>query len=60
MTVGKCSDFKFNPKHGFSGSAGKIMVKGYARGGAVKHDDAAHDKAMIRAMVKPSAMKGKK
>lgn len=32
------------------------IVKGYAKGGAV-HDDAAQDKAMIRSMVKPGAMK---
>jgi hypothetical protein len=57
MTVGKCSDFKFNPKHGFTGSAGKTMVKGYARGGKVKHDDAAQDKVLIRQEIRKALKK---
>lgn len=33
--MGVKSGWDFEEKHGFSGSAGKTMVKGYARGGAV-------------------------
>ena len=32
----KYGDFKFDSKHGFSGSAGKKAVKGYMRGGPVR------------------------
>lgn len=32
-------------------------VRNFAKGGAVKHDDVKQDKAMIRGMVKPSALK---
>lgn len=34
-------------------------VSGYARGGAVKHDDAKQDRAMVKSMVKPAALKAK-
>jgi hypothetical protein len=36
------------------------QVKMYAKGGMVKHDDVKEDKAMIKKMVKPSALTGKK
>jgi hypothetical protein len=36
---------------------GQSQVKCYAKGGAVKHDDAKEDKAMIKKMVKPEARK---
>ena len=32
----------------------------FAKGGKVKHDDVKEDKAMIKKMVKPSALAGKK
>lgn len=35
-------------------------VTGMKSGGAVKHDDAAADRKMIKGMVKPSALTGKK
>ena len=38
---------------------GQSQVKCYAKGGAVKHDDAKEDKAMIKKMVKPEALTGK-
>ena len=38
------SDFQFPSECGFTGSSGKTMVKGYARGG---HADIAKDKAMV-------------
>lgn len=38
------SDFQFPSECGFTGSTGKTMVKGYARGG---HADVAKDKAMV-------------
>lgn len=44
------SDFEFPSDCGFSGSAGKTMVRGYARGGKV-HEDVAADKQMIKAAV---------
>ena len=31
----KCKDFKFSPKAGFSGSAGRYAVKGFSEGGRV-------------------------
>lgn len=31
------SDFNFPSEHGFTGSAGRTMVKGYARGGDIKN-----------------------
>lgn len=40
------SDFEFPSDCGFTGSAGKTMVKGYARGG-----DVAQDKAMVKSAV---------
>jgi hypothetical protein len=43
------SDFSFPSECGFSGSAGKTMVKSYARGGKVS--DMAQDKAMVKAAV---------
>lgn len=43
-------DFEFPSEFGFSGSAGKQQVKGYARGGKV-HSDAMQDKKMVRAAV---------
>ena len=43
------SDFQFPSECGFTGSTGKTMVKGYARGG---HTDVAKDKAMISAAMK--------
>lgn len=52
MIMGKnlkyVSEFEFPSDRGYSGSAGKTMVKGYARGGAA---DMAQDKAMIKAAV---------
>lgn len=35
----------------------KSMLKGYAAGGAVSHDDEAEDKALVKKLVKPRAMK---
>jgi len=43
------SDFEFPSECGFTGSSGKTMVKGYARGGKVA--DATQDKAMVKAAV---------
>ena len=43
------SDFQFPSECGFTGSTGKTMVKGYARGG---HADVAKDKAMISSAMK--------
>jgi hypothetical protein len=43
------SDFEFPSDCGFSGSAGKTMVKSYARGGKV--NDMAQDKAMVKTAV---------
>ena len=43
-------DFEFPSEFGFSGSAGKQQVKGYARGGKV-HSDAMQDKKMVKAAV---------
>ena len=43
------SDFQFPSECGFSGSAGKTMVKAYARGGKVS--DVKQDKAMVKAAV---------
>lgn len=43
-------DFEFPSEFGFSGSAGKQQVKGYARGGK-RHSDAMQDKKMVRAAV---------
>lgn len=52
MIMGKSlkyvTDFEFPSDRGYSGSAGKTMVKGYARGGAA---DMAQDKAMVKAAV---------
>jgi hypothetical protein len=42
------SDFQFPKECGFTGSTGKTMVKGYARGG---HADVAKDKAMVKTAV---------
>jgi hypothetical protein len=42
------SEFTFPSDKGYSGSAGKTMVKGYARGGAA---DMKQDKAMVKAAV---------
>lgn len=43
---------EFSSKFGFSGSAGKVHVSGYVRGGAVKrHDDAAQDRKLINQIV---------
>lgn len=42
------SDFQFPSECGFTGSTGKTMVKGYARGG---HADVAKDKAMMKTAV---------
>lgn len=39
-------DFSFDSKDGYSGSAGKTMVKAYARGGAA-HSDVAMDKKVV-------------
>lgn len=35
----------------------RVSVRGYSRGGPVKHDDVAQDRKMVKAMVKPSALK---
>lgn len=35
-------------------------LKAYKGGGSVKHDDTKEDRAMIKKMVKPSALTGKK
>ena len=43
------SDFQFPSECGFTGSTGKTMVKGYARGGKT---DMAQDKAMAKTMMK--------
>lgn len=43
-------DFEFPASFGFTGSAGKSMVKGYARGGKAK-SDAAQDKKMVKRAV---------
>jgi hypothetical protein len=42
------SDFQFPSECGFTGSTGKTMVKGYARGGKA---DIAQDKAMVKTAV---------
>jgi hypothetical protein len=42
------SEFQFPSDRGFTGSAGKTMVKGYARGGSA---DVAQDKAMVKSAV---------
>ena len=42
------SDFEFPSEAGYTGSAGKTMVRGYARGGKA---DTAQDKAMVKAAV---------
>ena len=63
----KYGEFKFPSEKGFSGSAGKTMVNGYARGGCATmkakggkvHEDEEMDKAMMKKMIKPSAMKAK-
>ncbi len=62
----KYGEFQFPSDKGFSGSAGKTMVAGYARGGCVMkakggmaHADEAMDKKLVKQMVKPSAMKAK-
>ena len=47
-TLKYVSDFTFPSDCGFSGSAGKTMVKGYARGGAA---DIKQDKARVKAAV---------
>ena len=41
---------------------GKVAVRGYQRGGPVRHNDAAQDKKIVQAMVKVSALtpQGKK
>lgn len=44
------SDFEFPADCGFTGSAGKTMVKGYARGGKV-HSDVAMDKKVVKEAV---------
>jgi len=43
-------DFEFPSEFGFSGSAGKQQVKGYARGGKA-HGDAMQDRKMVKAAV---------
>jgi hypothetical protein len=50
------SDFQFPSECGFTGSTGKTMVKGYARGG---HADVAKDKAMVKQMAKADVTKDK-
>ena len=62
----KYGEFKFPSDKGFTGSAGKTMVKAYARGGYVMkakggatHEDEAMDRALLKKMVKPAAMKAK-
>lgn len=50
------SDFQFPSECGFTGSSGKTMVKGYARGG---HADVAQDKAMVKQMAKADVTKDK-
>ena len=85
----KYGEFKFPSEKGFSGSAGKTMVNGYARGGCATmkkadggvisdreaemmrrampakakggkvHEDEEMDKAMMKKMIKPSAIKAK-
>jgi hypothetical protein len=47
-TLKYVSEFTFPSDKGYSGSAGKTMVKGYARGGAA---DIKQDKAMVKAAV---------
>ena len=42
------SEFEFPSEAGYTGSAGKTMVKGYARGGKA---DVAQDKAMVKSAV---------
>lgn len=54
----KYGEFKFPSDKGFTGSAGKTMVKAYARGG-MAHADEAMDKKLVKQMVKPAAMKAK-
>jgi hypothetical protein len=44
-------DFEFPSEFGFSGSAGKQQVKGYARGGKA-HGDAMQDRKMVKAAVR--------
>lgn len=39
---------------------GQSQVKVFAKGGSVKHDDVAADKAIVKKMVKPAALTGKK
>jgi len=53
----RVKDFKFPASHGFSGSAGKTYVQPHMRGGRVKHDDVAEDRALAKEMVKPGALK---
>ncbi len=47
-TLKYVSEFTFPSDQGYSGSSGKTMVKGYARGGAA---DMAQDKAVVKAAV---------
>lgn len=62
----KYGEFHFPSDKGYSASAGKTMVKAYARGGCTMkakggavHEDAAMDKKLVKQMVKPVAMKAK-
>jgi hypothetical protein len=49
-TLKYVTDFEFPSDCGFSGSSGKTMVRGYARGGKV-HEDVAADKKMVATAV---------
>lgn len=62
-------EFEFPSDKGFSGSSGKVMVKGYARGGAVcagakkavhKHEAKMHPGEAITKMAHGGAVKGKR
>jgi len=45
-------DFRFPEDRGFSASAGKTVVKGYVRGGKVKHDDAPQDRRLVKTILR--------
>ena len=62
MAIKYVKDFKHPEGFGFSGSAGKVMVKGYARGGPVRVKGPAMPTAAPAAMppmrpVKPPKVK---
>lgn len=50
----------FGAHHGFTGSAGKTLVRPHLRSGGQprpKHDDAAADTKLVKKLVKPAALK---